>query len=242
MMPRKIWVGPALFFAVSILIILSLFLGGHRFVRGAWIDRALSGALSSETGLQVRLYDVRFPERKPAMQFGILSVLDTKKSKVLFVAASGRAVLLSEFSSGDPAKRFKVRLEDAVIMEDLCRKNPLIDWASRQAFNAPIILKTVGIVFKKIQKRTIIRIISCRSEHLLLKGGLALDGTRITKAHFLVLLPEEKFEKVPKEMRARMIHRKGRWRGVRVMYRDNLFTAAGDSGPFFQAQWNHGQG
>lgn len=242
MNPKKIWFGAPFFFVSLVLLLLFLFFGAHRFVRGVWIDHGLSAYLSRETGLQVRLYDVRFPERKPAMQFGILSILDTEKGNVLFVAGSGRAVFLSEFLPSDQAKRFKIRLEDAALMEDLFRKSPLIDWASRRAFESPISLKSVEIVFKKLRRRTVVRVISCRSHHLLLKGGVALDGARIAKAHFLVLLPEEKFEKVPKEMRARMIRRKDGWRGVRLIYHKDRFTAVGASGPFFQARWGRGQG
>ncbi len=217
-------------------------LGGYRFAKGGWLDRAFSAYLTSRTGHKVRLYDVNFPTLGPIVRFGILSVMDQRENKVLFVSGAGSVRLLSGPVLGNANRRFKVRLEDAVIMEDLYHKNPLIDWASRQAFNRPVSLRSIEALFKTSGTGIVARIVSCRSDTLLVKGGVVLKANRILKVHLLVLLPEERFEKVPKEMRARMVRRKGGWRGVRLVYANNILTAAGDSGPFFQAQWNHGQG
>ncbi|GEM_PF-1619075 len=227
----------------TLLAVLAIFIvgGGVRSVKGGWLDRAFSAYLTGRTGHKVRLYDVNFPSFAPVVRFGILSVMDSGENKVLFVSGAGRARLLSGAISGNADRRFKVRLEDAVIMEDLCHKSPLIDWASKQAFDQPITLRSIEVFFKTSGSGTVARIISCRSDALLIKGGVAFKANRILKLHLLLLLPEERFEKVPKEMRARMIRRKGGWRGVRLIYANNLLTAAGDSGPFFQAQWNRGQ-
>lgn len=213
--------------------------GGYRFVKGGWLDRALSSCLSSRIGLKARLYDVNFSANPSAIRFGILSVMDPKENKILFVSGTGSARYLSGRIFGAGERRFKIRLEDAVIMEDLYRKSPLIDWASRQAFNRPISLKSIEALFKNSGTRTVARILSCRSDTLLIKGGVVFQGKNISKLHLLILLPEERFEKIPKEMRARMVRRKAGWRGIRLSFTNNTLTASGDSGPFFQAQWNY---
>ena len=242
-MKPKFFFKNALILLVALTFSASVFLlGGYRFVRGGWLDRVFSSYLTSRIGLKARLYDVNFSANALAVRFGILSVMDSKENKILFVSGAGSARYLSGPLFGAGNRRFKIRLEDAVIMEDLCRKSPLIDWASRQAFNRPISLKSIEVLFKNVGLRTVARIISCRSDTLLIKGGVVFEGKRIAKLHLLILLPEERFEKIPKEMRARMIRRKAGWRGVRLSFSNNVLTAAGDSGPFFQAQWNHGQG
>lgn len=74
-----------------------------------------------------------------------------------------------------------------------------------------------------------------------MNGGAVWKGRTLHKIHARIFLPAELFEKIPKEMRARMIHGPAGWRGLRLIYVKGLFTAVGQSGPFFQAQWTHGQ-
>ena len=215
--------------------------GAFELPRGGWLDRGISFAASKLAGVPVRFYDVRISRTLDTVRFGMLSVTDPRDNKILFVSGPGEVRRVSGTLSIRGVQRLEARLEDAVIMEDLCRRSPLITWASQQAFDRPIFLKRVRLVAQKHAERTTFHLLSCESDQLVLNGGVLLRGRQVIKVHALVLLPAEKFEKMPKEMRARMIQRRAGWRGLRLVYSGDFFTAIGESGPFFQARWNRGQ-
>ena len=210
-------------------------------LQGDWVDRWASVYLSRATGVQIRLYDSRVIRWKQ-IQFGLLTITEQGQNKILLTSGAGAIRVNSGSFWGGGVKRFDLKFEDVVIMEDLCRKSPLIAWASKKAFDKPIVLKSVEGVLKKSAEGILsAHLLTGDSQALILRGGISFHLKHVVKVHALALLPSDRFEEVPKEIRARMILRKHRWRGLRFIYIKNQLTVIGQSGPFFQADWNHGQ-
>lgn len=237
MKKKAFWISCSAF-----ILILGCLVGAATGVlKGAWMDRAVSYYFSKLAGVKISLYDVRFFRTLTALRFGVLSVSEPDKKNILLASGPGEARVVGGFFIFRGDRRVEIRLDDVAIMEDLCAKSSIIHWATRQAFDRPILIRSIRFSLKENARGTVLRVLSCESDQLALNGGAFLKNRKIKKVHALILLPAEKFEKIPKEMRARMIRRNSGWRGVRLVYCEGLFTAYGESGPFFQAQWNRGQ-
>jgi len=210
-------------------------------LKGVWVDRLVSDCLTRETGIRIQLYDCRIVHWRQ-VRFGLLTITDPHQNKILLASGSGTIRVRLRSFLGNGAKRLNVWIENIAIMEDLYRKSPLITWASEKAFKDPIFLKSIHLSVKKSGEGDLsLHVLNSDSQNLLLNGGISFHKKQVSKVHALVLLPEERFEEVPKEIRARMIPRKGRWRGIRLIYSKNHLKVVGQAGPFFEAEWNHGQ-
>jgi hypothetical protein len=110
-------------------------------------------------------------------------------------------------------------------------------WAAGEAFKDPIFVKRLDARFFSTEEYSEAHLHAFDSDEMVLAGGVRWDGRKFLKANVFVLLPESRFERVPKELRARMIRRRAGWKGFRVTYAAGRLTVYGHSGPFFTAQW-----
>jgi hypothetical protein len=119
----------------------------------------------------------------------------------------------------------------------LYRRSPILSWAAGSAFKEPIVAERVR--FRATQKNGKFsgRLLRFDSSELRLRGGVEMRRGKLEIADAVVAFPPDKVERLPKELRARMIRLPGGWREVRVTFRNNLITAFGTHGKFFQASW-----
>ena len=204
--------------------------------RGLWVDELVSAALSRKLGFPVLLMDVR-AHHFSEFRFGLMTVGDAAH-KTLVASGEGRVFFEPWAFLKNDGNKIHLRLSDVAVLESLYRKSSLLSWASRNAFNDPIFVKRIELFVVEGDGKLDGYVIEFDSEDLKLRGGFnSLNGT-VLKANALVLLPEHKFERIPKELRGRMIERSGGWKGIRLVYSEQNLTIVGRYGPFFQARWS----
>lgn len=204
-------------------------------LRGRWIDDVLSEKISREASIPVRLFESSIESWKE-VRFKLLLV--ESRSKVSWVASGpGRLRLLSG-GPFDPVRTMLLEMKSLAILEDFYRRSSVVAWVSKRAFRDPIYVERLVVRVKQTEAGLSCRILRFDSEEVILRGGFVLkrDG-RIAKADLFVLVPGDRFEEIPKEVRARMIRRANGWRGVRVLSDGKSLTVLGTHGPFFRAEW-----
>jgi autotransporter translocation and assembly factor TamB len=207
----------------------------HLPLEGEWVDELVSDVVSKQTGTASTFSGVSIIHWN-RVRFQLLVVADENKNP-LIVAGSGSArleplaLLTKDFDSID------FSAEDVALLEALYRSTPILSWAAGSAFKEPIVADRVR--FRATQKNGKLsgRLLGFESDALRLKGGIVMKEGKLEVANVIVAFPPDRVERLPKELRARMIHLPSGWREVRVTFRDNTLTAMGTHGKFFQASW-----
>ncbi|HTL69820.1 MAG TPA: hypothetical protein VL404_00870 [Candidatus Eisenbacteria bacterium] len=204
-------------------------------LQGPGVDRIVSEIVSRRAGFPVQLLDVHITRWKD-VRFGLLS-LEAEGGKTLLAAGQGRILFEKvAFVKGDRS-RVHLELNDVAILEGLYQKSSLFRWASKDVYSDPIYVSRAELLLIESADAVEAHLTRFDSEDVLLGGGLRMEKGKVVKVNVQILLPEMRFEKVPKELRARMIRRADRWRGVRLEYFRNTLTVFGSGGPVFKARW-----
>ncbi len=204
-------------------------------IKGPAVDIIASDFATRRLGQQVTMMDVRVRHWHD-VRFG-LATITTSGARTLVACGSGRIIF------GEPAllkgdfTRARVILNDVALLEGFYRHWSMTAWAAGQAFHDPIFVKHLEANFAAKEGYSEAHLRAFRSDEMALAGGIRWAGRKFLKAHVFVLLPEDRVERVPKELRGRMIRRWRGWRGFRVTYAAGRITVYGHSGPFFAAQW-----
>ncbi len=225
-----IWAA-AVFIAAASTAALSYYAG----VEGAFVDAAASESVSRALDLPVRLLEVRV-DRWSDVRFGMMT-LDNPGQKTLVACGPGRARFDGLPLVKGEERRVRLRFEEVAILEEVFKGSALISWASKQAFTDPIFVQRLDAVVRYDSESAEIHVTRFESEDITILGGVRFLAGRIAKANVLVLLPKNRFERVPKEIRARMIRRSDGRHGVRLVYAGGYLTVVGAKGPFFKVQW-----
>jgi hypothetical protein len=129
-------------------------------------------------------------------------------------------------------------VKDVAILEPLYAKLPIISLISKYIFKNPVYLSEMKFVMKTSPAGTSLRILRFYSDEVWVMGGVRFENRKLVRANLLIAVPAASYEKLPKELRARMMRRKEGWRAVRITFGGNVFTAVGPKGPFFRASWS----
>jgi len=213
-------------------IILLLLLGGstaawHELGGGSILAAGLSWVLSKKTGLRLSLSDVRI-ECFKQIRFGFLTLADPKEHALL-AAGPGR------LKKG--AGYFEGTVDHVVLMQDLYRGFPFAGWVSQHLLNDPIYLRRLHWVVRERPEGFSCHLLQGSSEEVRLKGGFSKANGRLQAVHFLIDFPHQKFEELPKELRASFIRRRTGWAGIRLTLRTGIVVLSGQNGPFLRASW-----
>ena len=205
-------------------------------IQGVWLDQAVSAYLTGKINQPVLLVDVKITHWS-RMRFGLLTI-STHAKKTLIVAGDCTlewpVAALWKKNFG----QIRLRLNHVTLLEDLGKKIPILAWASKEVFSDPILVKRLEVV-ARFRTNELLRahLIRFDSDDIFLNGGMEAQNSKILKADVFLLLPSDRFEKVPRELRARMIKRKDGWRGIRLVFYGHSLVAIGSNGPFFEARW-----
>lgn len=234
-MPRVVkgiaWALAAVIFGTATVLAMTYWLP----VRGLWVDLAVSRRISQKVGLPVTLVNTRIIHWSQ-IQFDLMT-LTGRNNNVWVVSGKGRIERPIALPWDKGVLRTKITLDDFAILEDFYRSLPAIGWISGRAFNDPIFAHRIQMVLSERDQTLQAHLIRFDSVEVFLSGGVQVVGRELLKAHAFLFLPDEKFEKIPKEARSQMIRRKNQWRGVHLLLRRHSLTVIGASGPFFQAEW-----
>lgn len=204
-------------------------------IKGPYVDLVASEFATRRLGAPVTMLDVRV-RRWSDIRFGLATV-STNDARTLVACGSGRIVLAGLALVKGDFTRARVALRDVALLEDLYRRWSMTSWAAGRAFDDPIFVKRLEATLLVKDEYSEAHLRRFDSDEMVLAGGVRWKGRAFKKANVFVLLPEARFERVPKELRGRMIRRREGWRGFRVTFGAGRLTVYGHSGPFFTAQW-----
>lgn len=204
-------------------------------LKGPYVDIIASDFATRRLGQQVTMLDVRIRHWHD-VRFG-LSTVTTSGARTLVACGSGHVIFGKLALLKGDFTRARIILRDVALLEELYQHWPMTSWAAGKAFDDPIFVKRLDASFIAKDAYFEAHLRSFESDEMMLVGGARWAGRKFLKAHIFVLLPEARVERVPKELRGRMIRRWRGWNGFRVTYLDGRITVYGHSGPFFTAQW-----
>lgn len=218
--------------AVAWLVLASFFV----VWKGPWMDRLVSKELGQHLGLRIEMEGARI-EGWSRLSFDGLKVIG-RSGKTFVTSGHGRMRFYGIDLFARRFDRIETELSDVAVMRSLLEKVPVLAWASKDALGRPVRIRSVQALMHHGQTGALeVHLTQFDSAELALFGGMQVANRKLLKANALVLLPSDVFERVPKELRARMIRRPRGWRGVRITYNERLLTAWGATGRFFSASW-----
>ena len=194
-------------------------------IEGPWLDPLVSRFLSRHFQVPIRCEKTKIVHWSK-IYFDSMSVRDVVKT--------GRGYLYFN------APLTTIGLSGVAVASGLMPAGVLPISLLEEGLKFPLEIEEIkGVLVRKNDGRTV-HVTRFMSQEALVRGGAGMRGGRIVKAHFLILVPENRLSKLPEEVTARMISRQGGWRGFRILFREGLLTVVGTHGPVLQAQWKSG--
>ncbi len=203
------------------------------FQRG--LDKAISELLTRELEKPVSVVAAHF-ENWNRLHFDTMTV-SSRDRGTLMASGPGQINFYGFLSRMDHPRIAVYSFKNVAILEAFYKKLPIVSWVSQYIFNDPIYLSEMKFVTTRTESGTSLRILKFYSEAIWVMGGVRFKEKKLMRANLLIAVPNATFEKLPKQIRSRMIKRREGWRAVRITFGGNIFKVEGATGPFFQASW-----
>ena len=226
----------------ALILILSAALGGVAAagyfwtVRGPWLDSVFSSALSQRLGWEVECKNVRMA-RWSRMDFDSATVKSGPKDTLAKTGAGAILFQSSPLNLIGAVTRTNLDLKQISLAEDFGGNTPFASSLPEGLIKSPLNVDEASVIVAKHDKLTNIHLIRFVSEGVVLRGGAQVKEGRIVKAHAIILFAGDRFNRLPEEIRMRMMRRQNGWQGFRFVYGQNVLTVMGAQGPLLKAQW-----
>ena len=199
---------------------------------GPWVDFAVSKFLGRRSGFQIRCEKAKI-FRWSRASFKTMTV-GVEKQRSLLTTGPGSVCL-------ERPLFLTIDLADLHFTEGLNLASFFSSGPLATGLEGKFSLTRLRVSFSGNGSEDLIRILRCTSDDFSLRGGLALNDKRLTKAHLYLSLASSRLKTLPLPIRSRMSKEKGGWAAMHIVYFQNQLTFSGRRGPIFQAKWQ-GQG
>lgn len=212
---------------LAAVLLTALFAGYLVPFEGPWVDRAVSGYLSSKFRADVRMTGSRI-SRWSSISF----------SSVSFGKSGG-----GRWADSGPGEARRVRFGEAIRVSDLAFSgeiarrftmlSSLLPDGGRGLWSA----REVRAVVTRRRGAQTLHLLRWKSEHFLLRGGIRFLAGKAVKAHALLLFPRPFLESLPGEVRSRLRMRPDGSGELRLTYAGSQIALAGAGGVMLKARW-----
>jgi hypothetical protein len=205
-------------------------------IRGSWLDRGLSRWLHHKLSADIRLGQVQFKHWN-TVSFESLKAISKNGTQCL---SSGRGRLSWKGlpwskNSKSEADLYLIHL---MISPEMYKKIPVAAISLSKFIDSPALIEKISIHVRQEKQNRMVRITEYLSQDFTLRGGWKFEHNKLTKAHLLILLPNNGLEKLPRQLRTRLLSRGENGKGARLVFQKNTITVFGRTGPLMRAQWN----
>lgn len=220
----------------SVGLLVFLILGSYWLpLRGEWLDQFVTEVLSERLHTRIQVKGISFTHWKCVTFLGF-DVYSKSQQKWL---SSGRGALnwTGIPFLKDTVSNTTLNLNHVVFSAEFYKKIPVASISLSKLIEKPTVVTRLAVDISQFRRSRLVRIFQYDSDDIDLRGGWQFNGSRLVKAHLLVLMPNDLIEKLPRSVRRRMIKRKNGWSGARFIFQNNTITVSGFSGPLLKVQW-----
>ncbi|MBI4353477.1 MAG: hypothetical protein HY593_06110 [Candidatus Omnitrophica bacterium] len=218
--------------AAAFLLLFGLVYG---VTRGPWLGGVLSWFLHRKTGIEAGFLNARV-EGLSRIGFHSASFRENG-GRLRARTGPGALRLVDPFWGSDNRRKVEWSFHQAVLSKDLYKNLPVLSHAFGYLFEGAVKAHQVKVLLVEGPSFFSVRLLQCLSPDFSMRGGIRFEGGRFKKAHFLLFGSVRAIDKVPGQIRSRMIYWNKSWAGFRVIFYPHEVVCIGRKGPLFQVAW-----